>query len=209
MSDFQMLLLWQIFFIATRLYWSCFFGGFCQNYGLNSGFVEAPVENPPCKKRSVSEKQSGILLTSGSDLNSSNNLSLDVAGEEGPGKVEAGYKNLGNSVTLPGGGAAGEGVVVELPLYGSALVNNQRAAVSDDTRGWHRRSQRHHEAGCLHLCTWLRVFLYQWWHLDCKYSHIVSVSEERQAQWHLQKLSSACSMSVKGETKIWLNNNSI
>lgn len=38
------------FLIVTRLYWSCFFGCFCQNYGLNSGFVEAPVENPPCKK---------------------------------------------------------------------------------------------------------------------------------------------------------------
>lgn len=81
------------------------------------------------------DKHGGILLTSSSDFNSSNNLSLNAAGEEGPGKVEAGYKNLGNSVTLIGGGAAGEGELVELPLYGSSLVNNQRAVVSDDTRG--------------------------------------------------------------------------
>lgn len=32
---------------------------------------------------------------------------MDVAGEEGPGKVKAGYKNAGCSLPLPGGGAAG------------------------------------------------------------------------------------------------------
>lgn len=111
------------------------------------------------KKKGDGTKQIGILLTSSSDFNSSNNLSLDVAGEEGPGEVEAGNNNLGNSVTLTGEGAAGKGVLVELPLYGSASVNNQRAAVSNDTRGWHRRSQRHHQAGCLDLCTWLHAFL--------------------------------------------------
>lgn len=78
----------------------------------------------------------GLLLTSSSDLNSSNYLRLDVAGEEGPGKVEAAYKNRGCSLFLPGGGVARESVAVELPLDdAAALVTNQRAAVSDDTGG--------------------------------------------------------------------------
>lgn len=91
---------------------------------------------PPGVMANCSMNKCGLLLTSSSDLNSSNYLRLDVAGEEGPGKVEAGYKNRGCSLLLPGGGVARESVAVELPLDdAAALVTNQRAAVSDDTGG--------------------------------------------------------------------------
>lgn len=86
-------------------------------------------------KTHISINKCGLLLTSSSDLNSSNHLSLDAADEEGPGEAEAGYKNLGSSVALSGGVAAGQSVAFQLPLYGAALLNHQRAAVPDDTGG--------------------------------------------------------------------------
>lgn len=91
---------------------------------------------PPGVMENRSMNKCGLLLTSSSDLNSSNYLRLDVAGEEGPGKVEAGYENAGCSLPLPGGVAAGESIAVQLPLDDAAtLLTNQRAAVSDDTGG--------------------------------------------------------------------------
>lgn len=89
----------------------------------------------------------GILLTSSSDLHSSDYLyrrGPDAAGEECPGVVEGRYNNLGNPAAFIGHQAAGEKEIVETPLYENSLFNDQRAGVSDDTGSCYGRPQKNH-----------------------------------------------------------------